>query len=138
MGENEKERGKAVWRGRKGKKKGELGVVGRWERERLRWLWSGFDHRWWARACRMPVLISQFLPRLIDTAASHARVVLAGLPTAMSHDRGNVSNPVFGEKFYSILTRSCCLLWYEHGLRHARVPSRVDLENLCPRTQLMV
>ncbi|PPS04516.1 hypothetical protein GOBAR_AA16144 [Gossypium barbadense] len=41
---------------------------------------DSFNHECWARACRTPVLISQFLPRLIDIRVSHTRDDLAGCP----------------------------------------------------------
>ncbi|PPS05652.1 hypothetical protein GOBAR_AA14990 [Gossypium barbadense] len=39
------------------------------------------------------------------TVGEHGRVNLAGLPTAMSHDHGNLSNPVLEKRFCSIFTR---------------------------------
>ncbi|PPS18775.1 hypothetical protein GOBAR_AA01835 [Gossypium barbadense] len=38
-------------------------------------------------------------PRFRGTGVSHASVVLEGSPTAMSHDRSNLSLPVSGERW---------------------------------------
>ncbi|PPR99957.1 hypothetical protein GOBAR_AA20715 [Gossypium barbadense] len=44
-------------------------------------------------------------------------------------------DPVLGENFalfsHDRIARPCLLLWCEHGLRHARVPGRVDGKTLC-------
>ncbi|PPS12686.1 hypothetical protein GOBAR_AA07953 [Gossypium barbadense] len=72
------------------------------------------EHGWWARACRTPVLNSQFQPRFLDRGVLHARVVLTNSPMAMSHSRGSLSHLVLGKNFSLFRT----------AVSHDRVSSR--------------
>lgn len=88
------------------------------------------EHGWWARACHMTVLNSQFQLWFLDTDVSHAHVGLTDSPMATSHGRSHLSHPVLRKNFdlfsHGHNARLCLLSWCGHDLRHARVPCRVD------------